>query len=126
MITAILLGILASFFIFLIGTIISDDNFELFIFIPIAIVVIFISACIGKDISIKEYELYIRDWKNTKEVIESSMENENISDLEKIELIKTITEYNMQLEGLKTKVTYWWNYYLDDSKVNELEIIKIK
>lgn len=84
-----------------------------------------IGGLIGKDIDIKTYEMKIRNWKNITEVIENSMSNPNISDLEKVQLIQDIVMYNMQLEECKTEVTYWFNWYLDDSKVNKLQPISI-
>ena len=80
---------------------------------------------IGYKVDVNEYNKKIVNWKNTKYIIEASIKNENISDLEKIELVNKVVEYNMQLTSLKEDVKQWWNFYLDDSKVNELDIIRI-
>lgn len=89
------------------------------------ILVTLFGGYIGYKIDVNKYNKQIASWKNTKEVIESSIKNENISDLEKIELVNKIVEYNKELTSLKEDVKQWWNFYLDDSKVNELDIIRI-
>lgn len=89
------------------------------------ILVTLLGGYIGYKVDLNEYNKQIANWKNTKEVIETSIKNENISDLEKIELVNKIVEYNKELTSLKEDVKQWWNFYLDDSKVNELDIIRI-
>ena len=89
------------------------------------ILVTLLGGYIGYKVDLNEYNKQIANWKNTKEVIETSIKNENISDLEKIELVNKIVEYNKELTSLKEDVKQWWNFYLNDSKVNELDIIRI-
>ena len=89
------------------------------------LLVTLLGGYVGCQTHINEYNKQIASWKNTKEVVETSIKNENISDLEKIELVNKIVEYNKELTSLKEDVKQWWNFYLDDSKVNELDIIRI-
>jgi|GEM_PF-3100790 len=131
MILGLFLGLMAGLIILIVFFAIGDNSYYLELLFKgvglfLLILCTLLGGFIGKDIHQKKYDMRIRNWNNSKMVIEESIKNEDISDLEKINLVKTITQYNMQLENLKTEVTYWWNWYLDDSKVNELEIIVFK
>lgn len=131
MIAGLILGSLSSLFMVFIGLIICENvdyDHEKYVWIGTSIIILIITLLggwIGMQLDITEYNKKIANWNNTKLTIESSMKNENISDLEKIDLVNKIVEYNMQLTESKEDVKQWWYFYLDDSKVNELEIIKI-
>lgn len=124
MIVGLILGILMGLLAFGITMAFSEGEGTISASILLVIVAI-VCIFIGIDMDTKQYEMNMRNWYNTKTVIETSMKDKNISDLEKLQLVTKITEYNMQLEQVKTDVTYWWNWYLDDSKVNELKPIMI-
>lgn len=121
-----ILGLSLGFFIgALIGALISAWTDEILPF-PISIILLtLIGGSIGIQIDRVSYDKKIANWENTKMIIEDSLKDENLTQLEKINLVNTIVEYNMQLTELKEDVKQWWYFYLDDSKVNELEIIKI-
>ena len=84
-----------------------------------------IGGFIGMQLDIIDYNKKIANWQNTKSTMEQALKDKNISDLEKMGLITVINEYNMQLTELKEDVKQWWYFYLDDSKVNSLDIIRI-
>ncbi len=128
MIIGFTLGFIVSLFFIPLALILVDSFNEHVVWLLSIIGMILTTAFgtyLGYITDVNEYNKKIESWKNTKEIIEASMNNENISDLEKIDLVNKIVEYNTQLTDLKEDVKQWWYFYLDDTKVNDLEIIKI-
>lgn len=133
MIIGIILGMLIGIIPALFGGALIADNCVfgeewkgLIIGVIIEIIAIIIGGYIGIQGSKVEYDKKIANWNNTKMVLELAIRDETIGDLEKIDLVNKIVEYNMQLTELKEDVKQWWHWYLDDSKVNELELIDIR
>ena len=121
-----ILGLVIGFFIgALIGCVIGAYTDSVLPFFVSIILLMLIGGSIGIQVDRVSYDKKIANWENTKMIIEDSLKDEKLSRLEKINLVNTIIEYNMQLTELKEDVKQWWYFYLDDSKVNELEIIKI-
>lgn len=97
--------------------------------IGVIVIVISIVLCglIGIYADNIYYQEYINSYIAKKDVIEESITNDNISDLEKIEIVKQIVELNGELAEKKIEYNQKFLYfYLDSSKINELEKIKIK
>lgn len=117
----IFLGVISSTVIAFLISEITDKNVA-FIIIIIGVI---LGGYIGMQSDVVDYNKKIENWKNTKMVIENSMKNDNMTQLEKIDLVNNIVKYNTQLTELKKDVKHWWYFYLDDDKVNKLEIIKI-
>lgn len=121
-----ILGLVIGFFIgALIGCVIVAYTDSVLPFFVSTILLIVIGGSIGIQVDRVSYDKKVANWKNTKMIIEDSLKDEQLTQLEKMNLVNTILEYNMQLTELKEDVKQWWYFYLDDSKVNELEIIKI-
>lgn len=121
-----ILGLVIGFFIgALIGCVIGAYTDSVLPFFVSIILLMLIGGSIGIQVDRVSYDKKIANWKNTKMIIEDSLKDEQLTQLEKMNLVNTILEYNMQLTELKEDVKQWWYFYLDDSKVNELEIIKI-
>lgn len=124
----ILIGILPAFF----GGIAISDNVKyghewigIIFGVFIEIILIIIGAFIGIQVDRVEYNKKIANWNNTKNTLELSIKDENISDIAKIDLVNKAIKYNMQLTELKEDVKQWWYFYLDDSKVKNLKLINI-
>lgn len=122
MILGLVIGLLIGS---LIGAFIGAYTDSALSFFVSSILLMLIGGSIGIQVDRVSYDKKIANWENTKMIIEDSLKDEKLSQLEKINLVNTIVEYNMQLTELKEDVKQWWYFYLDDSKVNELEIIKI-
>lgn len=122
MILGLVIGLLIGA---LIGAFISAYTDSVLSFFVSSILLMLIGGSIGIQVDRVSYDKKIANWENTKMIIEDSLKDEKLSQLEKINLVNTIVGYNMQLTELKEDVKQWWYFYLDDSKVNELEIIKI-
>lgn len=131
MIAGLLLGFLASCALIPFGLLLYDYvdfNKEWIVTVCLIIFALgttILGGFIGMQLDIVDYNKKIANWQNTKPTMEQALKDKDISDLEKINLITTINEYNMQLTELKEDVKQWWYFYLDDSKVNSLDIIKI-
>ena len=123
MIGGLLIGLLLGS---LIGMLLFAGTDSILSFFISLILFVSISISIGIKVDQVAYNKKIANWKNTKLVIESSIKDKSLDQLEKANLVKTIVEYNMQLTELKEDVKQWWYFHLDDSKVNELDIITIE
>lgn len=117
----ILLGILTGILISMVLLLVERP----FVAITIIIISAIVGALIGIYIDNITYTKYINSYIVKKEVIERSMTNNNLSDLEKIEIVKQIVELNGELAEKKTEYNQKLLYfYLDANKINELEEIE--
>lgn len=91
----------------------------------VTLVITLIGSYIGITRDVVEYNKKIANWNNTKYTLEAAIHDESLGDTARINLVSEAIEYNMQLTELKEDVKYWWYFYLDDDKVNELELIDI-
>lgn len=131
MLQGILIGLLISLPIFaIVCVLIYENTYNEIISLGCAIIISLLFILIGEKIGIyldqTEYEKQINTYIITKQTIEDTIQNKNISDLEKIELLKQVNEQNQKLEELKVEVRQWYNFYLDESKIENLEPIKLK
>ncbi len=123
----ILVGLLIGMFLTIMIAQILDESKIACITIIITLIM---SMLIGADIGIYldriDYEKQINTYIVIKQTIKDAMQNENISNLEKIELLKQVNEQNQKLEELKVEVKQWYSFYLDKTKIENLEPIKLK
>jgi hypothetical protein len=68
---------------------------------------------------------YIVQYEAAKQTIESSLQNENLSGFERIELVKQATKYNKELSGKQYDATRWYNFQYDD-RIFDLEPINLE
>ena len=104
----------------------EDSFIYTIISIIIAIIITIAGTLLGINFYKVDYEKKVNTYITTKQTIENAMQSKELTSLEKIELVKQINEQNQKLEELKVDVKQWYNFYLDASKVNELQPIKIK
>ena len=71
-----------------------------------------------------EYDKYIYTYPTVKNTIESSLNNENLSGLERIELVKQATVLNSTLVKTQYSSQQWYGFTIND-KVMELEPIDL-
>lgn len=119
----LLIGLLISF---VIVCLVSIENDNLILNIFIFILSITIGIIVGYYVDKLNYEQYINSYTIKKETIESSLNSNILSDLEKIELLKQVVELNGELAENKVKVNKFIYFYLDKSKINELEKINLE
>ena len=132
MFLGIFLGMLIAIVILAIALMISDDFFydlgekiTWFIAITLSMLSIIFGGIIGKQSATYFYETQVKTYYINKETIESSICNENLNGLEKIQLVEQATILNEKIITMKVDVTKWWYWYLDDNMVKDLEPVDL-
>lgn len=119
-------GILIGFLISLLITMILLNKNDYFVATTIIIISTIFSALLGIYVNNINYIKYINSYIAKKEVIERSINNNNLSNLEKIEIVKQILELNGELAEKKTEYNQKLLYfYLNTNKINKLKEIEI-
>lgn len=93
--------------------------------IVVAIVILGLSMFIGARVHIRTFESDIKQFESAKATYSEAIKSEDISGLEKIEIVNKITEENKTLARLKYDATKWYYFYLPDNLVDNLEPIKL-
>lgn len=93
--------------------------------IVVAVVVLGLSMFVGARIHIRMFESDIKQFESAKSTYSEAIESEDISGLERIEIVNKITEENKSLARLKYDATKWYYFYLPDNLVDNLEPIKL-
>lgn len=93
--------------------------------IVVAVVVLGLSMFIGARIHIRMFESDIKQFESAKETYSEAIKSENVSGLERIEIVNKITKENKTLARLKYDATKWYYFYLPDNLVDNLEPIKL-
>ena len=116
-----LIGILIISFVEMIS-----NNIGIISIILILIILTVSGGLIGIYFNKINYDIYINSYIAKKEVIEQSLNNEILSDLEKIELVKQVIELNGELAENKVKYNKFICFYLDRNKINNIEMINLE
>ena len=90
-----------------------------------AVVVLCLSTFIGARIHIRMFEGDVRQFESAKATYSEAIKSEDITGLERIEIVNKITEENKALARLKYDATKWYYFYLPDNLVDNLEPIKL-
>lgn len=93
--------------------------------IIIFVVVLCLSIFIGTRVHIRMFERDVRQFESAKATYSEAIKSEDITGLERIEIVNKITEENKTLARLKYDVTKWYYFYLPDNLVDNLEPIKL-
>lgn len=93
--------------------------------IVVAVVVLGLSMFVGARIHIRMFESDIKQFESAKETYSEAIKSENVSGLERIEIVNKITKENKTLARLKYDATKWYYFYLPDNLVDNLEPIKL-
>lgn len=93
--------------------------------IVVAVVVLCLSTFIGARIHIRMFEGDVRQFESAKATYSEAIKSNDISGLERIEIVNKITEENKTLARLKYDATKWYYFYLPDNLVDNLEPIKL-
>ena len=90
-----------------------------------AVVVLCLSTFIGARIHIRMFEGDVRQFETAKATYSEAIKSEDITGLERIEIVNKITEENKALARLKYDATKWYYFYFPDNLVDNLEPIKL-
>lgn len=92
----------------------------------IAICVWIGSTFIGIGIYTEEERLFIAKFEAQKQTIEMSLDNENLSGLERIELVKQAAELNGEMAERKAKLQVWHYVTYNNSMYDNIEPISLE
>ena len=67
---------------------------------------------------------WTQQYISQKQLIEDSLNNEKLSGLERVELVKQANELNAELIDKQIKCVKWYNFTMDD-EVLELELVSL-
>ena len=81
---------------------------------------------VGIGIYTEEERIFIAGFEAQKQTIEMSLDNENLSGLEKIELVKKATELNGELAERKSRFNMWHYVSYDNSMYDNIEPISLE
>lgn len=95
--------------------------FSLFFCIAIFVAGIFL----GIGITTEEERVYVQKYLAQKQTIEMSLENEELSGFERIELVKQATELNGELAERKARFQLWHFVVYDNTIYDNVELIKL-
>lgn len=93
--------------------------------IIIFVIVLCLSMFIGARVHIRMFERDVRQFESAKATYSEAIKSEDITGLERIEIVNKITEENKTLARLKYDATKWYYFYLPDNLVDNLEPIKL-
>lgn len=93
--------------------------------IAVAIVVLGLCTFVGARIHIRIFENDVKQFESAKATYSEAIKSNDISGLERIEIVNRITEENKTLARLKYDTTKWYYFYLPDNLVDNLEPIKL-
>lgn len=93
--------------------------------ITVVVLVLCLSMFIGARVHIRMFERDVRQFESAKATYSEAIKSNDISGLERIEIVNQITEENKTLARLKYNATKWYYFYLPDNLVDNLEPIKL-
>lgn len=89
------------------------------------IFIVCISSYFGAFLSNENLAREVEKYKANKYTIETSLQNNNLTGLERIELVKQASEQNSWLAEKRYEVQQWYNFYLNKDIVVKLELIDL-
>lgn len=97
-----------------------------FITNSIIVVILWIAFIfVGIGITTEEEKVYVQKYLAQKQTIEMSLENEELTGLERIELVKQATELNGELAERKARFQLWHFVVYDNTIYDNVELIKL-
>lgn len=125
-IIAILIDMLIGFLIF--GPIYDtvDEKHEKFvgcIGIVIMVTILIVGVLIPIQLDNSSMEQYIAGYKSTKSTYTEAINNESMTGLEKINLVKDLVNENEYLAKKQSTINRWWNF--DISKTNKTALLEL-
>ncbi len=93
--------------------------------IIIAVAILGLSMFVGARIHIRMFENDIKQFESAKATYSEAIKSNDVSGLERIEIVNRIAEENKALTSLKYEASKWYYFYLPDNLVDNLEPIKL-
>lgn len=83
------------------------------------------SIFVGIGINTQEEKVYVKKYIAQKQTIEMSIENEELTGFERIELVKQATELNGEIAERKARFYLWHFVVYDNTIYDNVELIKL-
>lgn len=122
---AFLIALLVTCIWILIGILADWDTWFIISAIIIMPAVLVIGTFVGIGLNENNERLYIAKYEAQKLVIEQSIIAENISEFERLQLIKQVSELNGELAEKKAKYKLWNYVCYDEDLFSEVEFINL-
>jgi hypothetical protein len=117
---------IALIYLLIFGLILENDSSLFWKLSAIAFLVVWAGAVfIGIGINTQEEKVYVQKYLAQKETIEMSLKNEELTGLERIELVKQATELNGELAERKARFQLWHFVVYDNTIYDNVELIKL-
>lgn len=118
--------LVALIYIIIFGMILEKDGSLFWKLSAIAFLVVWAGAVfIGIGINTQEEKVYVQKYLAQKQTIEMSLENKDLTGLERIELVKQATELNGELAERKARFQLWHFVVYDNTIYDNVELIKL-
>lgn len=132
MFEGLFLGFLVGVFIACILSLLFIDNERWDIFKKISYMIVIIGIIVGTytgiSIDNNTYRKNLESFEATKSIYNSSLIDENLSSLERAEIVKMANEANREVIESKVELDAWWNLGVSKSlkeKYNNVELIGV-
>lgn len=108
-------------------TYMNEANYEKLIAILITVCIFLWSIFIpiGVAINTECHKVWIAGYEAQKETIEASIVSENLSGLERVELVAVAAELNAELATRKARFNLWHHVTFDDTLYDDVDLIQI-
>ena len=117
---------IALIYLLIFGVILENDSSLFWKLSAIAFLVVWAGAVfIGIGINTQEEKVYVQKYLAQKQTIEMSLENEELTGLERIELVKQATELNGKIAEKKARFQLWHFVVYDNTIYDNVELIKL-
>lgn len=94
-------------------------------FIIVSVVVLISCVFGGIGIDTEDEQYFVADYEAQKATIEQSLESDQLTGFERIELVNKATELNGKLAGRKYYFNLWHNVHYDNSIYDNVEPIDL-
>lgn len=105
---------------------VNENKGAYFITNSIIVVILWIvSIFAGIGFNTEDEKVYVQKYLAQKQTIEMSLENEDLTGFERIELVKQATELNGEIAERKARFQLWHFVVYDNTIYDNVELIKL-
>jgi hypothetical protein len=128
LIIGLIIGLVAAGIVYMTMDYNDCESFTMWIVtVPIIVICIAGTGWIGYTLDNADLRSFIAKFNATKETYNMSINDERLSGLERLEIVKMVNESNRDLASRKANINEWWNNFVSDDlkdELNQLESIK--
>ena len=118
--------VIALIYLLIFDVALENDSSLFWELSAIAFLVVWAGAVfIGIGINTQEEKVYVQKYLAQKQTIEMSLENEELTGFERIELVKQATELNGEIAERKARFQLWHFVVYDNTIYDNVELVKL-